>query len=164
MPSASVSTRKPVAEREITLVRTFDAPRELVFRMWTDAKPLAQWWGPHHFDNPVCEADPRPGGAILIHMRGPDGNAHVMNGAYQEITPPSRIVFTTSVDDNGVRILEGHNVVTFEEVSGTTKMTLHAKVSGFTEITRAMVGGFDAGWSQSLEKLQALVGSLSGAR
>jgi uncharacterized protein YndB with AHSA1/START domain len=161
MPSpASASTRKPVAEREITLVRTFDAPRELVFRMWTDAKHLAKWWGPHHFDNPVCEADARPGGAMLIHMRGPDGNVHAMGGAYQEITPPSRIVFTTSVDDNGVRILEGHNVVTFEDVGGKTKMTLHAKVSGFTEITRFMVGGFDAGWSQSLEKLEALVGSL----
>src|SRR3974390_123503 len=140
MPSpASASIRTPVAEREITLVRTFDAPRELVFSIWTEAKHLAQWWGPHHFDNPVCEADARVGGAILIHMRGPDGVAHVMGGLYQEITPPSRIVFTTAVDDNGVRILEGHNVGTFEAIGGKTRMTLQSKVSGFTEITRFMV-------------------------
>jgi uncharacterized protein YndB with AHSA1/START domain len=163
MPTATTgaATRKPVAEREITLVRTFDAPRELVFRMWTEPRHLAQWWGPHHFDNPVCEADARVGGAILIHMRAPDGKAHVMGGVYREITPPTRIVFTTSVDDNGVRLLEGHNVVTFEEVGGKTKMTLQAKVSGFTDIAKAMVGGFDAGWSQSLEKLQTLVGAMS---
>jgi uncharacterized protein YndB with AHSA1/START domain len=160
MPAAAATTQTPIVEREITLVRIFDAPRELVFSMWTDARHLAQWWGPHHFDNPVCEADARPGGKILIHMRGPDGNAHVMDGVYREITPPTRIVFTTSVDDGGVRLLEGHNVVTFEEHDAKTKLTLQAKVSGFTEITRMMVGGFEAGWTQSLEKLEAAVGSL----
>jgi uncharacterized protein YndB with AHSA1/START domain len=160
MPTSTHASKKnPIVEREIILVRVFDAPRELVFSMWTDAKHLAQWWGPHHFDNPVCEADARPGGKILIHMRGPDGNAHVMDGVYREITPPTRIVFTTSVDNGGVRLLEGHNVVTFEEVGGKTKLTLQAKVSGFTEITRMMVGGFEAGWTQSLEKLEALFGT-----
>src|SRR5262249_39089110 len=78
MPTAASTTRKPVAERELTFVRTFDAPRDLVFSMWTDPKHLAQWWGPHQFDNPVCEADARAGGALLIHMRGPDGSIHVM--------------------------------------------------------------------------------------
>ncbi len=153
--------QKPIVEREITLVRTFDAPRELVFSLWTDAKHLAQWWGPHQFDNPVCEADARAGGKILIHMRGPDGRAHVMDGVFREITPPARIVFTTSVDDGGVRLLEGHNVVTFEEVGGKTRLTLQAKVCGFTEITRMMVGGFEAGWTQSLEKLEALVAAVA---
>jgi uncharacterized protein YndB with AHSA1/START domain len=161
MPTTRATAQKPIVEREITFVRIFDAPRELVFSMWTDPKHLAQWWGPHQFDNPVCEADARPGGKILIHMRGPDGRAHVMDGVYREITPPTRIVFTTSVDDSGVRLLEGHNVVTFEpQGDGKTKLTLQAKVSGFTDITRMMVGGFEAGWSQSLEKLQTLVGSL----
>jgi uncharacterized protein YndB with AHSA1/START domain len=155
----STTTRTPVAEREITFVRTFDAPRELVFSMWTEAKHLAQWWGPHHFDNPVCKADARVGGAILIHMRGPDRSVHVMDGVYLEITPYTRIAFTTSVDDNGVRLLEGTNVVTFEQDGGKTKMTLQAKVSGFTEIAKMMVGGFNAGWTQSLEKLEALLGS-----
>jgi len=155
----STSSRTPVAERELTFVRTFDAPRELVFSMWTEAKHLAQWWGPHHFDNPVCVAEARAGGPILIHMRGPDGNVHVMGGAYVEITPYTRIVFTTSVDDNGVRLLEGHNVVTFDDVGGKTKMTLQSKVSGFAEIAKMMVGGFEAGWTQTLEKLDAVIRS-----
>jgi uncharacterized protein YndB with AHSA1/START domain/ketosteroid isomerase-like protein len=157
MPTAARATsQKPVAQREITLVRMLDAPRELVFSLWTDANHLAQWWSPHTYTNPVCEADARPGGAILIHMRGPSGNIHVMDGVYREITPPSRIVFTTSVDDNGVRVLEGHNVVTFEDVGGKTRLTVQAQASGFIEIAKMMLGGMEQGWSQSLEKLEVL--------
>ena len=80
-------SKKPTAEREITVTRVFAAPRPLVFSMFTDAKHLAAWWGPHTWDNPVCEAEPRPGGKILIHMRGPDGTAHPMSGVYHEIVP-----------------------------------------------------------------------------
>ncbi len=50
-------------EQELVLTRVFDAPRELVFKVWTDPKHVAQWWGPHGFTNPVCELDLRPGGA-----------------------------------------------------------------------------------------------------
>ena len=91
-------SKKPLVEREITVTRVFAAPRALVFSMFTDAKHLAAWWGPHGWDNPVCEADPRPGGKILIHMRGPDGIAHPMGGVYHEIVPHERIAFTTFVD------------------------------------------------------------------
>src|SRR5689334_7920217 len=124
MPATAIRTKTaPVAEREITLVRTLDAPRELVFAMWTDAKHLAQWWGPHTYTAPVCEADPREGGKIMIHMRALNGDTHVMEGVYVEIVPHQRIVFATSVDADGARILEGHNVVTFEESGGKTRLT-----------------------------------------
>ena len=89
---------KPAAQREVTITRTFDAPRELVFSMWTDAKHLAAWWGPHGFDNPKCEADPRPGGKLLIHMRAPDGTVHPMGGVFHEITPHERVVFSSYVE------------------------------------------------------------------
>jgi uncharacterized protein YndB with AHSA1/START domain len=56
------ATTTPSDEPIITMVRIFDAPRELVFRAWTDPEHLAQWWGPHGFTNPVCEVDLRPGG------------------------------------------------------------------------------------------------------
>ena len=82
---AKVATAKPVVQREITLTRTFDAPRKLVFSMWTDAKHLAAWWGPHGWTNPRAEADPRPGGRILIHMQAPDGTVHPMGGVFDEI-------------------------------------------------------------------------------
>jgi uncharacterized protein YndB with AHSA1/START domain len=82
--------RKIFGERELTLVRTFSAPRALVFEVWTDPKHLAQWWGPQGFTNPVCEFDPRVGGAFRIHMRGPDGVTYPMKGIIQEIVPPER--------------------------------------------------------------------------
>jgi uncharacterized protein YndB with AHSA1/START domain len=56
------ATTTPSDEPIITMVRIFDAPRELVFKAWTDPEHLAQWWGPHGFTNPVCEVDLRPGG------------------------------------------------------------------------------------------------------
>jgi len=56
----------------LTITRIFDAPRELVFKAWTDPKMLARWWGPHGFTNPVCEVDVRVGGGIRIHMQGPE--------------------------------------------------------------------------------------------
>ena len=83
-------------EREVIITRVFDAPRDLVFRAWTDPRHVSQWWGPHHFTNPVCEVDPRVGGAIRIHMRAPDGTVYPMTGRFVEIDRPHRLVFTTA--------------------------------------------------------------------
>ena len=134
--------------------RTFAAPRALVFSMFTDPKHLAAWWGPHGFTNPVCEADAREGGRILIHMRAPDGNVHPMGGIFHEIKPHDRIVFTSFVDmPDGKRVLEGLNTVTFEEQRGRTKVTVHARAEGYVDFAAQMLAGMEAGWSQSLDKL-----------
>src|ERR1700730_7092158 len=90
-----VEPARESAERELKITRVFDAPREMVFKAWTDPKLLAQWWGPKGFTNPVCELDVRPGGAIRVHMRGPDGTVYPMTGVYQEVVEPERIVFTS---------------------------------------------------------------------
>ena len=68
-------------DREVTLTRIFDAPRTLVFAMWTDPRHVAQWWGPQGFSNPVCEMDVRSGGALRIVMRAPDGVDYPMRGS-----------------------------------------------------------------------------------
>src|SRR5277367_3850317 len=78
--------------RELTLVRVYDAPRALVFKAFTDPVHLARWWGPHGYTTPVCEFDARPGGALRIHMRGPDGGVHVTQGEVREIVIPERLV------------------------------------------------------------------------
>jgi PhnB protein len=131
--------------------------------MFTDAKHLAAWWGPHTWDNPVCEADPRPGGKILIHMRGPDGNAQPMGGVYHDIVPHERIAFTTFVEmPDGSRIIESLNTVSFEESSGKTKVILHARAGGFSDFAPRMLLGMEAGWSQSLDKLAAHAARVNG--
>ncbi|MGZ3593758.1 MAG: SRPBCC domain-containing protein, partial [Syntrophales bacterium] len=86
----------PVKERVLVITRFFDAPRDIVFKAWTDEKLVAQWWGPNGFANPVCELDARPGGAIHIDMRGPDGVVYPMKGIFHEIAEPERLVFTSS--------------------------------------------------------------------
>jgi uncharacterized protein YndB with AHSA1/START domain len=70
---AAATQTKPLAERELTITRVFDAPRTLVFKACTDPKHVAEWWGPKGFTNPVCEFDARVGGKLRIHMRAPDG-------------------------------------------------------------------------------------------
>src|SRR5580658_1247711 len=85
--------------REFTFTREYDAPRELVFRAWTDPRHVAQWWGPGGFTNPVCEWDARPGNAIHVVMRAPDGTEHGMGGEFREVVAPERLVFTAGALD-----------------------------------------------------------------
>jgi uncharacterized protein YndB with AHSA1/START domain len=143
--------------REVALTRTFDAPRSLVFEAWTDPKHLARWWGPHCFTNPVCEVDVRPGGAIRIDMAGPDGTVYPMKGVFHDVVAPERLVFTSSAleDEQGHPRLEVHNTITFAEHDGKTTLTVKAVVVRATPEAAAALSGMEAGWTQSLERLQA---------
>jgi uncharacterized protein YndB with AHSA1/START domain len=149
---------KVFAEREITITRTFDAPRKLVFKAWTDAKELAQWWGPKGFTNPVCEIDPRVGGALRIHMRSPDGSIYPMKGEIREIVPPERLVFTNiAIDAAGKPVIDGLTTVTFADEGGKTKLTLHTRGTALVDYAAAYLQGMEMGWTQSIDKLQALL-------
>ena len=151
---------KPFAEAEITITRFFNAPREVVFRAWTDPKQLAEWWGPKGFTNPVCEVDARPGGALRIVMRSPDGNEFPMKGEFREVVPPSRLVFTNiALDKDGKHIIEGLTSVTFDDHGGKTKLTLHTRGAAMVDYAAGYLKGMEAGWTQSIDKLQALLGS-----
>lgn len=97
--STATSPATETIGHELVITRTIDAPCSLVFNAWTDPRHMAQWWGPHGFTNPVCELDVRPGGAIRIVMRAPDGTDYPMTGVFHEIKEPERLVITTAVDD-----------------------------------------------------------------
>src|SRR5690348_2423340 len=115
MPIAAQSDALP-NERNIEIVRMLDAPRSLVFRLWTEPKHLAQWWGPKMFTNPVCEVDARVGGRLYVVMRAPDGTDYPMSGTFSEVKPPERLAFKAVAEDkDGTPLLEAHTVVTFEE-------------------------------------------------
>ncbi|HWG46097.1 MAG TPA: SRPBCC family protein [Gemmataceae bacterium] len=145
-------------EREVILTRVYDAPRERVFKAWTDAKQLAQWWGPHYFTNPVCELDVRPGGTLRIVMRGPDGVDYPMKGIFREIVEPERLVFTNIViDQAGNHLAEGLTIVTFAEHDGKTKLTVQTHMVVLVPEAAPMLEGMEAGWTQSLERLEERV-------
>lgn len=134
------------SKREVAITRIFDAPRELVFKAWTDPKHLAQWWGPKGFTLPGCEMDFRPGGAYRFVMRGPDGKDYPFHGVYLEIVEPERIAFTAIIDN-----APGNELVTtatFAEEGGRTRLTVKQTVP-----TEPYARGQKQGWTESLERL-----------
>ncbi len=160
-----MSSTAPLAVHELNVTRRFAAPPKLVFAAWLDKKHLAAWWGPKCFTNPVCEADPRPGGAIRIHMRAPDGTIYPMTGKFLEIVPSKRLVFTTAaIDGEGNPLLETKNTVTFTEVDGGTEMSMHVTVTSSTPVGDQHLKGMSEGWSQSLDRLKELVLQLNASQ
>lgn len=144
--------------KELAITRIFDAPRETVFKAWTDSQHLKRWWGPTGFTNPVCEIDLRPGGAIRIDMRAPDGTVYPMGGSFIEIAEPSRLVFTSiALDKQGDAMFENLNTVTFEDHGTQTKLTVHCRVVMTTPEATPYLSGMDEGWSRSLDRLAAEV-------
>lgn len=160
-------------EREIVITRFIAAPRALVFRAWTDPQHLAQWWGPHGFSNPVCEVDPRPGGAIRIVMRSPEGGDFPCAGVFLEIAEPERLVMTMAAvehpddwqdllnrargnaDGKGDPDLRMVNTVTFEEAGGKTMLTIVTRFESVTDRDAALKLGHAEGMTQSLERMEA---------
>jgi uncharacterized protein YndB with AHSA1/START domain len=149
--------------KEITITRIVDAPRALVFAAWTDPKRLQEWWGPKGFTNPVCEWDARPGGALTIVMRAPDGADYPMKGVFQEVVALERISFTNiALDTAGNTLLEGFTTVTFADEGARTKLTVQTGATGLVAAAPAMLEGMQAGWTQSLEKLDTLLAKNQG--
>jgi len=148
-------------EKSITISRVFKAPRQLVFQAFTDPKHLAQWWGPNGYTCPICEFDARPGGAIRIHMQASEGGfSHPMTGTVLEIAPPERLVFTAVPGDaENKPLAEVHTTVILLEKDGATHLTLEARGKGLAPIARMMLAGMNEGWSQSLDRLEGLLGS-----
>jgi uncharacterized protein YndB with AHSA1/START domain len=144
---------------EITLTRTFDAPATLVFDCFTDAEHFAKWWGPAGCENVIHRLDARPGGEISLLMSGP-GFSHTMGGEFVEIERPRRLVFLSKAFEapGGGWGIVNRNTLTFEDQGGVTRMTLHTLVEKAEgELVLGALGGMGAGWSQSLDRLEALV-------
>ena len=114
--------------------RVFDAPRERVWKMWTETEHLKQWWGPKGFVVTHCTIDLRPGGIMHYCLRAPDGNDMWGKFVYREIVQPERLVFVNSFSDpkGGVTRHPGHaswplemlSTVTFEAQGGKTQVTV----------------------------------------
>lgn len=148
--------------RDLVLKRLINAPREKVFRAWTDAELLKQWFAPLPYTTPHAELDVRPGGANLIVMRGPDGNEFPNRGVYLEVVENERIVvtdaFTTAWEPSEKPFMT--LILTFEDEGGKTKYT--ALVRHWTVADREAHEkmGFHEGWGQCADQLEALVAKL----
>ncbi len=140
-----------VAKASLVLTRSFDAPRALVFRAWTDPTDLAQWWGPHGFQTTIHEMTVKPGGRWHYSMRGPDGHDYPFDGVYIEIVEPERLVFDGNI--NGSPEQRVWTEVSFAERGGKTEITVRQLYSFESAATR----GAPIGWSQQLDRLEEFV-------
>jgi uncharacterized protein YndB with AHSA1/START domain len=150
------------ASREVVITRVFDAPRELVWKAWTEPEHFMRWWGPKIFTSPRCEIDLRVGGKFLWCMRWPDGRDNYTTGEYREIVPFERLVYTdcfADADGNVVPAtyygmsadiaLEMLVTVVLEDHERGTKMTLtHAGLPAgeMSDMT-------SQSWNESFDKL-----------
>jgi uncharacterized protein YndB with AHSA1/START domain len=157
MPAANnaVATDSP-PELSLTLTRILDAPRELVFRAWTEPEHLMQWSAPHGFTVTHADGELKPGGKWRSCMRSPDGKDLWLGGTYLEIAPPERLVFTHGWDEDGPG-RETTVTVTLEDHNGKTRLTLQQ--SGFPSMAER--DGHEGGWSETLERLAAYANALA---
>ena len=158
----TTKTKDDYLGREFVITREYAAPRELVFKAWTDPKHLAQWWGPRGFTNPVCQWDAQPGKPIHVVMRAPNGANYPMGGEFVEVAPPERLVIRCgALDEKGVMLFEFSHAVTFVEKKGITTLTVRSKVVKTTAEAGKYIGGFEAGMTQSLERLAELLAAMA---
>ncbi|HVN29212.1 MAG TPA: SRPBCC domain-containing protein, partial [Candidatus Binataceae bacterium] len=122
------------SERELVITRIFEAPRALVFKAWTDPEMQVQWLGPRGFTGKILKAAARPGDAYRYYMRDPQGGDHWQQGVVRELIHPERLVFTmTWGDERGeAKYPETLVTLTFEDLGGKTRMTLHQ--TGFESV------------------------------
>lgn len=123
MPATAIPMSE-TAQHELVITRTFDAPRALVFRAWTQPEHMVRWMGPNNFTCLSAKMDVRPGGAYRIGIRSAQGKEHWMRGVYRDIVEPERLVFSFSWEgEEGERGRENTVTITFADASGKTRMT-----------------------------------------
>jgi uncharacterized protein YndB with AHSA1/START domain len=141
-------------ERELVITRVFDAPRDLVWKAWTEDERMKQWSAPKGFTIPVSEGDLRPGGAWKACMRKPDGTELWLGGVYREIIEPDKLVFTHAwLDEHGKPGPETLVTVTLTERGGKTEMNF--RQSGFESVDSR--NGHAEGWNECFDKLEGLL-------
>jgi uncharacterized protein YndB with AHSA1/START domain len=144
-------------EGTVAIKRVFAAPRALVWKAWTDPAMMAQWFGPRGFTSTVPEFDLRAGGALRIVMHGFGGD-YPMKGVFLEVAPPERLVYSNiATDKDGNHLLEGETTVILTESGGKTTLTLTSHAVGLVPYAPQMLAGMEAGWTQSIDKLEELV-------
>lgn len=149
-------------ERELVLTRLIDAPREKLFRAWTDPELMKQWFAPLPWTVSKAETDVRPGGSNMVVMRSPDGNEFPNAGIYLEVVENERLVFTDAYtaawEPSEKPFMTA--ILTFEEEGGKTRYTARVRHWSVADREAHEKMGFHQGWGQCTDQLAALVAKI----
>lgn len=151
-----------MSERTITLSRTFNAPVAAVYRLWTEARYMRQWWGIEGSTAPVCELDVRPGGAWRIDMRTESGAVYRNSGTYLEVEPHEKLVFTSDPDPEtsewqGEPPQRSIHTVLFAGQGARTQVKLIIEFATAADRDRMVRFGMPEGIEQGLDRLERLL-------
>ena len=145
-------------QQGIVITRTFDAPRDLVFKAYTDPDLISQWWGPEKYTTRIDQMDVKPGGIWRFVQNDQDGNEFAFKGVYHEIAPTERVVQTFEFEG-----MPGHvslETLQLEEVDGKTKSTSTAIFQSVEDRDGMFASGMQEGASESMDRLAELVEKL----
>ena len=145
------------SDREIVIMREFNAPRRRVFEAWTDPQRVKQWYGCGKSHLVSCEIDLRIGGEYRYVLLGPDGGEHTMTGRYLEIVAPDRLVYTERYVSGQFESDEAFVTVTFVERDGRTKLTSTVLHKNAANRDMHLNSGVEKGASLTLDRLEQLL-------
>ena len=148
------------SDHEIVITRSFDAPRTLVFEMWTRAEHVTPWWDPTGAQLAECEIDLRPAGPFRFVHGGSGGMRHAFAGTYREIAPPSRLAFTTPSPSGAAST----GTLDFRAVGETTFLTMTIACASKADRDALLAMRVDVGTTRTLDNLDEYLGTMRSGR
>lgn len=142
------------SDQEIVITRVFAAPRSLVFEAWTTPEHVRRWYGMEPLTMTVCEIDLRVGGRWRYVLRAPDGSEHGFSGAYREVAPPERLVYTEGYEG----LPPDHDYLvttTFDEQNGETTLRSQLLYRSKEDRDAHVASGMEVGMRETLDRLEA---------
>jgi uncharacterized protein YndB with AHSA1/START domain len=152
------------ANNELTISRTINAPRAVVWKAWTTPEHLQQWWCPKPWTTQIRGFDLRPGGVFDTLMRGPDGEESSNPGVFLEVVPQERLVFTTALVEGwrpGTPWLSITAIILMEDEGSKTKYTARVLHKDDEDRRRHEELGFYDGWGTCIGQLDELAAALA---
>jgi uncharacterized protein YndB with AHSA1/START domain len=149
-------------KQEITSMTVLDAPRELVFKAYTDPQLFAQWWGPRRYTNTIDKFDARLGGQWRVVQRAADGGEHGFHGVHHDVVAPERIVATFEYEG-----VPGHvalQIATFEPLGNKTRLVAHTVFESITDRDGMVASGMQEGADESMERLAELLQEMKSGK
>jgi uncharacterized protein YndB with AHSA1/START domain len=142
-----------------SMSRLFNAPRELVWRVYTDPERVPEWWGPRYLTTLVEKMDVKVGGAWRYIQKDPKGNEYAFNGVFKEVTPPERLVYTFEFEP-----MAGHistDTLVFEELpGGKTKITATTTFDSLEDLEGMLQSGMEGGAVEAWDRLEELLATV----